>query len=271
MPDDAFGQDAASDIDSMGSVSQDFDFDSLDGDGAAHAAETDDLNTGDGAIQADGDIAGSTFGSGNISVEGSTMSESSLTGDVASNDLSVSADHGSSLAFGEGSTAGIDDSDTSVGANYGNFAGEGDLTNEVDNSVHDSGNTSDSFNSSFESDDHSTHESYDIDDSGNTDNSFTDMSSHSDWSSTSDDDYTSDDHSTFESSWSESTSITSDDDFTSDDHSSFDSSWSESHSTTTDTDIDWSDSHSEVSDDDFQDYDGGVDHGLDHDAADFGS
>jgi hypothetical protein len=253
MPDDAFGQDAAADIDSLGNVTQDYDFDSLDGEGAAHAGNDAEINTGDGAIQTGGDIAGSTFGNGNINMEGSTMSESSLTGDVASNDMGVSASGGSSLAFGEGSSSGIDDGDTSVGANYGNFAGEGDLTNEIDNSVNDSGNTTDSGNSTFESTDNSTSEAYDISDSMNTDNSFTDFSSTSDWSSTSDDDFTSDDHSSYESSWSESSTMTSDDD------------------------VDWSDSSSEswadnsVSDDDFQDVDGAGDMGAMEDPADFGS
>jgi hypothetical protein len=276
MPDEPFSQDAAADIDSLGDVDQDYRFDDLSGEDAARAGNNADILTGDGSVQAGGDIDGSTIGDGNISADGAQMSESSLLGDVSSNDLDVSADDGSSLAFGDGSSSGIDDGDTSVGANYGNFAGEGDLTNTVDNSVNDSGNTSDSFNSDFEATDNSTSEAYDISDSGNTDNSFTDFSSDDDYTSTTDDDFTSTDNSSYESSWSDSTTETSDDDFTSTDNSSYDSSWSDSTTATSDDDVDWSDSSSEsyadnsVSDDDFQDYDGGA--SVPDDAgADFGS
>ncbi|HEY8524202.1 MAG TPA: hypothetical protein VIL48_04515 [Acidimicrobiales bacterium] len=206
-------------IEAFGDVNQTFDQAAVTGDGAVQAEHADDINTGDGAVQADGDISDSTIGDGNTHVQDSVMNESSLTGDVTSDDTNVSADHGSTLAFGEGSNATLDTGDTTVGENHGNFAGEGDLTNEVDNSTHDSFNTEGSFNEDQSFDDHSSHSAFSAANSFNTDESYTDGSVHSSYEHSSDDDTVFDDHSSHSESSVFSDSFSSDDDFSFEDHS----------------------------------------------------
>jgi hypothetical protein len=218
-------------IEAFGDVNQSFEQSAVTGDGAVVAGDDSQVNTGDGAVQAGGDVSDSTVGDGNTSVEDSVMNESSLTGDVSSDETSVSASGGSSLAFGEGSTAAAE-GDTTVGENYGNFAGEGDLDSDVDNSLNDSFNTEGSGNSDNLFEDNSTSSVFSAEDSFNADNSVTDGSSDDDWSSTSDDDTTYEDNSTTSDSSAFSSSFSSDDDTsfadnsTSSDSSSYDESYS---------------------------------------------
>jgi hypothetical protein len=229
-------------IEAFGDVNQSFEQSAVTGDDAVLAGDDAQINTGDGAVQVGGDVSDSTVGQGNTNVEDSVMNESSLTGDVSSDDTSVSASGGSTLAFGEGSNASIDDSDTEVGENYGNFAGEGDLSSDVDNSLNDSFNTEGSFGESNIFEDNSSSSVFESEGSLNTDNSFTDGSSDDDWTSTSDDDTTYEDNSTTSDSSSYDSSYSSDDDTTYEDNSTSSDSTSYDESYSSDDDASFEDS-----------------------------
>lgn len=247
-------------IETFGDVTQDFDNEDVSGEGAVSAGDWSQVNTGEGATQAGGDIVDSTISSGDVAgsvtgdnydsvvgdgnaviddssvgaagfgggdatnlqgenlnlgngtivddtfgdanvnsgdgdlnaIDDSYVSESALgDGDVYSDDPTVVAEQGSSVAFGEGSTSSAEDQDSYIEGNYGNVnvADDGNQSGTLDASTNDSFNTADSFNSSFDATDASTNDSYNTYDSGNYDLDATDASAHSEITDASDDDY----------------------------------------------------------------------------------
>jgi hypothetical protein len=108
------------DITAFGDVTQDFDNDVVSGDGAAAAGDGSQVNTGDGAVQAGGDITDATIATGDV--------EGSVTGDVedsiVGNDNQVIDDSTVGAAsFGEGDA-------TNVSAGNANL-GDGTIVDDV--------------------------------------------------------------------------------------------------------------------------------------------
>src|ERR671910_1348672 len=165
------------------------------GGGDSSNIQGENVNLGDGNIQDDtfGD-ASLNAGAGDFtSVDDSIVSESSLgEGDVYSDDPTVLADNGSSVAFGEGSTSSAEDQDTSIYGNSGNInvADDGDQTSGIDASTNDSFNTADSFNSAFDAQDNSINDSLNTEDSYNSFLDESDNSATESYTDNSDDDYT---------------------------------------------------------------------------------
>src|SRR5690606_23077531 len=156
------------------------------GDGDATNVETDNAVLGDGTIVdgGEGDIALNP-GDGELTqIENSTLSESVVgDGTVQSNDVAISADDGSSVAFGDGAAA--DSGDISVSGNEGTvqIAGDGATqTGVTDNSV------SDSFNTDVQYTDNSINDSLNTTDSFNTELDYSDNSVDNSYTDASDDD-----------------------------------------------------------------------------------
>ena len=245
------------DITAFGDVNQDFDNDVVTGDGNALGGDGSQVNSGDGAVQAGGDIVDSTIATGDVGgsvtgdvsdsvvgdnnnviddssvgaaafgdgdainaenvnqgsgtliddisgdanintgsgdqavVDDSIVSESAVGGgDVQSNDVSITADEGSAVAYGEGSSAEGTDTDVSRVSGTVQVAGDdsvqiAETDNSVDASINDSFNTdasvdasiNDSFNpettieDSFDTEtdvDASINDSFDVEDNDTT-------------------------------------------------------------------------------------------------------
>ena len=153
------------------------------GDGDATNVEAENAVLGDGTIVdgGEGDIAFNQ-GDGDLTqIEDSVLSESVVgDGTVQSNDVAISAEDGSAVAFGDGADAGS--GDISIEGNSGTvqIADDGATqTGVTDNSI------ADSFNTEVQYTDNSINDSFDTTDSGNlhvdasdnsVDNSFTDVS-----------------------------------------------------------------------------------------------
>jgi hypothetical protein len=144
------------------------------GEGDATNVEAENALLGDGTL-VDGGSGDITLnqGEGDVTqIDDSTLSESVVgDGTVQSNDVAIDAGEGGAVAFGEGSTATAETQETTIDGNYGTVqvADDATQTAQTDNSVNDSGNTSDSFNTT----DASVDNSYDVADS------FNDSSDHS--------------------------------------------------------------------------------------------
>jgi hypothetical protein len=231
-------------ITAFGDVNQDFDNDVVSGDEAVAAGDGSQVNTGDEAVQAGGDILDSTIATGDVGgsvtgdvydsivgdgnqviddsivgaasfgegdatnvvaenanlgdgtivddtygnvtlnqgdgdltqIEGSVLSESVVgDGSVESNDIAISASEGSSVAFGDGAESSAETQTTVVGENDGTLqvADDATQTGLTDNSINDSFDIEDSFNTDVEYTDESINDSFDIEDSFDPDNSTT--------------------------------------------------------------------------------------------------
>jgi hypothetical protein len=231
-------------ITAFGDVNQDFDNDVVSGDEAVAAGDGSQVNTGDEAVQAGGDILDSTIATGDVGgsvtgdvydsivgdgnqviddsivgaasfgegdatnvvaenanlgdgtivddtygdvtlnqgdgdltqIEGSVLSESVVgDGSVESNDVAISASEGSSVAFGDGAESSAETQTTVVGENDGTLqvADDATQTGLTDNSINDSFDIEDSFNTDVEYTDESINDSFDIEDSFDPDNSTT--------------------------------------------------------------------------------------------------
>ena len=231
-------------ITAFGDVNQDFDNDVVSGDGAVAAGDGSQVNTGDEAVQAGGDILDSTIATGDVGgsvtgdvydsivgdgnqviddsivgaasfgegdatnvvaenanlgdgtivddtygdvtlnqgdgdltqIEGSVLSESVVgDGSVESNDVAISASEGSSVAFGDGAESSAETQTTVVGENDGTLqvADDATQTGLTDNSINDSFDVEDSFNTDVQYTDESINDSFDIEDSFDPDNSTT--------------------------------------------------------------------------------------------------
>ena len=231
-------------ITAFGDVNQDFDNDVVSGDEAVAAGDGSQVNTGDEAVQAGGDILDSTIATGDVGgsvtgdvydsivgdgnqviddsivgaasfgegdatnvvaenanlgdgtivddtygdvtlnqgdgdltqIEGSVLSESVVgDGSVESNDVAISASEGSSVAFGDGAESSAETQTTVVGENDGTLqvADDATQTGLTDNSINDSFDVEDSFNTDVEYTDESINDSFDVVDSFDTDNSTT--------------------------------------------------------------------------------------------------
>jgi len=99
-------------------------------------------------------------------------------GQVESNDIDVSADDGSSVAFGDGAESSSESQDVDVYDNSGTVqvADDATQTGLTDNSINDSYNIDDSYNLDVTETDNSIDDSFDAEGSFNTDNSVTDNS-----------------------------------------------------------------------------------------------
>ena len=99
-------------------------------------------------------------------------------GSVESNDIDLSAADGSSVAFGDGASSSAESQDVEVYDNSGTVqvADDGTQTGVTDNSINDSFNNTDSFNTDIEQTDNSIDDSFDVEDSFNVDESETDNS-----------------------------------------------------------------------------------------------
>jgi len=231
-------------ITAFGDVNQDFDNDVVSGDEAVAAGDGSQVNTGDEAVQAGGDILDSTIATGDVGgsvtgdvydsivgdgnqviddsivgaasfgegdatnvvaenanlgdgtivddtygdvtlnqgdgdltqIEGSVLSESVVgDGSVESNDVAISASEGSSVAFGDGAESSAETQTTVVGENDGTLqvADDATQTGLTDNSINDSFDVEDSFNTDVQYTDESINDSFDIEDSFDPDNSTT--------------------------------------------------------------------------------------------------
>jgi hypothetical protein len=175
--------------------------------------------SGDGAVAAGGDIEGSTIatgggntiGDGNVTGDGNTVGDGNTDGDVDGGGTAVVGD-GNETVSGEGNVAGFGSGDVEstnlddVSVGDGSSFAMGGGSSSVDSSTH----TSD--------DDTTTNIDNSMEDSGNTTNSWSDSSDNSDNSSV--DDHSS--YSNFEDSSSSSYSEDNDTDSSTDDHSSDD-------------------------------------------------
>jgi hypothetical protein len=154
------------------------------GDGDATNVGEGNAVVGDDNILVDDNTGNIGFGSGDvIDVDDSNLSESVIgDGTVQSNDVDITADDGSSVAFGEGSTSeatttDVDIDDSTIDGNL-QVAGGDDATQAAvnDESINDSGNVTDSFNSTYTDNssyvDASDDDGTDFDNSANTDDSF---------------------------------------------------------------------------------------------------
>jgi hypothetical protein len=160
------------------------------GEGDATNVEAENALLGDGTL-VDGGSGDITLnqGEGDVTqIDDSNLSESVVgDGTVQSNDIDIDASEGSSVAFGDGSTSTAETQETNIDGNYGTVqvADDATQTASTDNSVNDSGNTTDSFNTELDYTDNSIDASsnYEVTDSFNdssdnsVDNSFEDNSS----------------------------------------------------------------------------------------------
>jgi len=82
------------------------------------------------------------------------------------------------VAFGDGASSSAETQDVDIDGNTGTIqvADDGTQTGVTDNSINDSFNNTDSFNTDIEQTDNSIDDSFDVEDSFNTDNSETDNS-----------------------------------------------------------------------------------------------
>lgn len=166
------------------------------GDGAVQAGgDISDAVVGDdNAVIADSSVGAASFGAGDANdissggdlthdqgdgdltqIQDSTLDHSALGDDatIVDNDTTVDADDGASIAFGEGSTAVADTQDVDVHDTSGTVQVGGDdsaQTQDTDNSIDDSFNTSDSYNPDTDVTDNSIDDSFDTTDSYNPDN-----------------------------------------------------------------------------------------------------
>jgi len=121
------------------------------GEGDATNVEAENALLGDGTL-VDGGSGDITLnqGEGDVTqIDDSNLSESVVgDGTVQSNDVAITAEDGSAVAFGDGSSATADTQQTMVEDNTGTVqvADDGTQTGATDNSVNDSGNVSDSGN-----------------------------------------------------------------------------------------------------------------------------
>ena len=155
------------------------------GEGDATNVEAENALLGDGTL-VDGGSGDITLnqGEGDLTqIDDSTLSESVVgDGTVQSNDVTIDADDGSSVAFGDGSTATAENrEDVDIDGNYGTVQVADDATQaaSTDNSVNDSGNIDASVNDSGNidasvNDSYNIEDSFDTADSFNTDNSVDD-------------------------------------------------------------------------------------------------
>jgi hypothetical protein len=165
------------------------------GGGSATNVEAENANMGDGTIVDDtaGDVNLNSGDGDMTAVDGSTLSESSLgEGDVYSDDPTVAAADGSSVAFGEGSTSTAEEQTTEIDDNFGNVnvADDGDQSATQDYSTNDSFNTEGSFFDSMNVFDNSTNDSANTDGSYNTETWAEDNSYEATDTDASDDDST---------------------------------------------------------------------------------
>jgi hypothetical protein len=151
------------------------------GSGDATNVEAENANLGDGLIVSD------TNGDPNLNAgdgdftqfTDSELDESVVGGgSVESNDIDVSADDGSSVAFGDGAESSAESQDVEVYDNSGTVqvADDATQTGLTDNSINDSYNNEGSFNVDVTETDNSIDDSFDAEDSFNVDNSVTDNS-----------------------------------------------------------------------------------------------
>ena len=148
------------------------------GDGDATNVDAENANLGDGTIVSDtrGDVT-LNEGDGDLTqIDGSVLSESVVGGGtVESNDVTIDAGDGSSVAFGDGAQSSAESQTTLVDHNEGTVqvADDGTQTGLTDNSVNDSYNLDESFNTDIEQTDNSIDDSFDIEDSFDPDQSTT--------------------------------------------------------------------------------------------------
>jgi hypothetical protein len=128
------------------------------GEGDATNVSAQNANVGDGTqiVGGNGDV-NANLGDGDFTqIDDSTLSESVVGGGtVQSNDVDITADDGSSVAFGEGSTATAETQDIDIDDNYGQVQIAGDDSNQQqveDNSINDSYNTEGSYNTEVDTD-----------------------------------------------------------------------------------------------------------------------
>jgi hypothetical protein len=147
------------------------------GDGDATNVDADNALLGDGTLVdgGNGDIT-LNQGDGDVTqIDDSTIEESAIGagGTVQSNDVDIDADHGSSVAFGEGSTSSAETQDVDIDGNSGTVqvGDDGDQTALTDNSINDSLNNEDSFNTDLDYESTTIDDSFDVEDSFDTDNS----------------------------------------------------------------------------------------------------
>jgi hypothetical protein len=148
------------------------------GDGDATNVDAENANLGDGTIVSDtrGDVT-LNQGDGDLTqVEGSLLNESVVgDGSVESNDVAILAGEGSSVAFGDGAQSSSESQATLVEHNEGTVqvADDGTQTGLTDNSVNDSYNLDESFNTEVDQTDNSIDDSFDVVDSFDPDQSTT--------------------------------------------------------------------------------------------------
>jgi hypothetical protein len=148
------------------------------GDGDATNVDAENANLGDGTIVSDtnGDM---TLNQGDgvlTQIEGSELSESVVGGgSVGSDDVTIDAADGSSVAFGDGAQSSAETQDVEVNDNTGTVqvADDATQTGLTDGSVNDSYNLDESFNTDIEQTDNSIDDSFDIEDSFDPDQSTT--------------------------------------------------------------------------------------------------
>ena len=133
--------------------------------GEGDAINADNVNQGDGTIVDDayGDVNVNAGDGDQTVVSDSTLSESAVGGStVQSNDVDITADDGSSVAFGDGSSAEASDVDVYNESGTVQVADDGATqTAATDNSINDSYDTEGSFNTTDNSLDASINDSYD--------------------------------------------------------------------------------------------------------------
>jgi len=148
------------------------------GDGDATNVNAENANLGDGTIVDDtsGEVT-LNEGDGDLTqIEDSLLNESVVgDGSVESNDVAILAGEGSSVAFGDGAESSAEAQTTLIGENTGTIqvADDATQTGLTDNSVNDSYNTEDSFNTDIEQTDNSIDDSFDVVDSFDPDQSTT--------------------------------------------------------------------------------------------------
>ena len=157
------------------------------GEGDATNVEADNALLGDGTLVdgGNGDIT-LNQGDGDLTqIDDSTLDESVVGGGtVQSNDVDIDADDGSAVAFGDGSEATADTQDVTIEDNSGTvqLADDGTQTGATDNSINDSYDVVDSFDSTAVDNSVDNSVDYEVTDSFNdssdnsVDNSFEDNS-----------------------------------------------------------------------------------------------
>jgi hypothetical protein len=148
------------------------------GEGDATNVVAENANLGDGTIVDDtfGEVA-LNQGDGDLTqIEDSLLNESVVgDGSVESNDIDISASEGSSVAFGDGASSSAETQTTAIGENSGTIqvADDATQTGLTDNSINDSYDVEDSFNTDLDYTDNSVNDSFDIEDSFDPDQSTT--------------------------------------------------------------------------------------------------